>query len=97
MAVATRSNKIELEIWEALRKKGCSVQPLCMLGTDLPDLLIGYRGANWLISIKGGKNLPSNYQFSEDKISWCKNWRGEIFVISTVQEALDIVNRLSQD
>lgn len=50
MRVVNRDRN-EPPIVDALRAAGCLVQAID--GRDLPDLLVGFRGAWWLLEVKG--------------------------------------------
>ena len=77
--------KIDLnqaEIVFALRKIGCTVEPLHSVGRGVPDLLVGRHGCNYLFEIKTGKKKLNPLQ-----VEWHRDWRGQVTVIRTWQEA----------
>lgn len=79
------------EIIEALRKAGCSVQPLHTIGKGVPDLLVGHRGRNYLLELKDGEKCPSARKLTEDQVAWHQGWRGQVIVIETTEEALHFI------
>lgn len=77
-----RRDANEPEIVKALEKIGCSV---CRLDKPL-DLLVGYRGRNWLIEVKTdvGKLTPDQEDFLP---IWC----GQLAVVRTAEQAISVV------
>lgn len=79
-AVARDAN--EPEIIKALRAIGCIVHPL-----NKPlDLLVGYRGINYLIEVKTDKG-----KLTEDQEKFIPEWRGQLCVVRTPEQAISIV------
>lgn len=78
-------------IVEGLRKYGCSVQVLSTVGKGCPDLLIGYRCHNLLFEIKNPEKPKGDRQLTPDQVKWHASWRGSVFKIETLSEALDIL------
>lgn len=74
----------------ALRAIGCRVQTLHQVGQGVPDLLVGYRGANLLIEIKTltGKLNPL-------QTAWHAQWPGQVIIVHTPAEAIQFVDQLS--
>ncbi len=81
---AAKRDANEAEIKDALKAVGASVVTISAKG--VPDLLVGYRGVNYLLETKGkrGKLTPDQVQFFED---WC----GEASVVRTVEDALKVI------
>lgn len=83
----------ERPIMEALTAAGCSVQQLSVKGC--PDLLVGFidpftnEPINLLMEIKGDKG-----KLTADEAEWIQDWRGQVFIVHSVEEALEIVGRL---
>ena len=69
------------EIRAALERVGATVVP------DGPtDLIVGFRGANYLIEVKTekGKLRPTQ----EDFVRW---WKGHVAVVRSIEEALKVI------
>lgn len=78
------------EIVDALRKAGASVLDLAAVGGGAPDLLVGYRGVNYLIEIKDPSQKGAGLQ--QNQIDWIDAWRGAKPAVAwDVREALAIV------
>ena len=84
------------EIVAALRKSGCSVEPLHSVGGGVPDLLVGVPdvgidGINLLMEVKDGAKPPSARKLTPDQVDWHAAWLGQKVVVTSVEEALDVV------
>lgn len=91
MRRAAKVDRNQPEIVAALRKMGCTVQPLHSVGQGCPDLLVGYRGLNFLIEVKDGELSPSHRKLTEDQVEWHRDWRGTVFVALSAEDAMRIV------
>lgn len=85
---ARRVDANQAAIAAVLRQAGASVQPLHTVGGGVPDLLIGYGGRNHLFEIKDGSLPPSRRALTADELAWHRAWRGQVAVISSIEEAL---------
>lgn len=74
------------EIVDALRKAGCSVQPLHAVGAGVPDLLVGVSSKNFLLEVKA-----ENGTLTERQVAWHEVWRGSVYTVKTAQEALEVM------
>lgn len=93
---ALRRDDCEARIVVALRAVGASVQSLSETGC--PDLLVGYRGINYLLeckdahgkSGKGNRKTASGLRASQD--DWFGRWKGAApIVVTTPDEALGAI------
>lgn len=92
MRRAAKIDRNQPEIVAALRKAGCSVQPLHTVGKGCPDLLVGRAGKNVLIECKDGLKPPSARVLTDDQQDWHRDWRGPpVLVVETVEEALEAI------
>lgn len=79
-----RRDENERGIIDALRAVGATVEQLS--GPNVPDLLVGYRGANWLFEVKTAKGKESDGQKS-----WSLGWMGTVYVVRTPEQALTLI------
>lgn len=91
MRRAAKVDANQAEIVAALRKIGASVQPLHAVGAGCPDLLVGWRGITTLLEVKDGKKPPSARKLTEDQVKWHAEWRGQVTVVETVEQAIEAV------
>ncbi len=84
-----RADKNQQEIMRALREVGASVVSLHRVGQGVPDLLVGYRGQNFLLEVKnpGGKGR----RLTEKEAEFIKTWRGQVAVVASPEEALKTI------
>jgi len=91
MRKAAKTDRNQIEIVDALRQIGASVQSLAATGKGCPDLLVGYRGINYLMEIKDGEKVPSARELTIDQKHWHSIWRGSVHTVKSVDEALKIL------
>ena len=90
---AARTDANHIEIVKALRAIGASVQSLAAVGVGCPDLLVGYRGANYLLEIKDGTKVPSAQKLTPMQIDWHSSWNGRVAIVNSVDGAIAVVSR----
>ena len=73
------------EIIDALKKVGCAV---VAIGTPV-DLLVGYRGRNFLIEVK----RPGEKARTKTQREFLENWPGQVRIAETPEEAIRLVTR----
>ncbi len=78
-------------IVKELRQIGATVQSLADLGKGVPDILVAWRGTNYLFEIKDWKQPPSKRRLTPDEKKWHQLWQGQVAVVETSSEALRIM------
>lgn len=78
-------------IVEGLRKFGCSVQSLANIGKGCPDIVCGYRCVNFLFELKDPAKPTSARKLTPDQEKWHSEWKGSIYVIETLEQAIEII------
>jgi len=92
MRRAARIDDNHIQIVNALRAMGASVQPLHTVGSGCPDLLVGFRGANKILEVKDGEKPPSARQLTPDQREWIAAWRGgQVWVVHSIEQAIEAV------
>lgn len=91
MRYAARVDANQTQIVSALRAAGATVQSLSAVGQGCPDLLVGYQGTNILMELKDGKKPPSERKLTSDQIAWHSEWKGVVFLVTSVNEALQLL------
>ncbi len=91
MRRAARIDANQPEIVQALRDVGGSVAITSMVGNGFPDIVVGYRGQNYLIEIKDGAKPPSKRKLTHDEQEWHDLWRGTVHIANSIDEALAII------
>lgn len=70
------------EIVRSLRLAGASVHILSEVGDGCPDILVGWRGKNYLLEIK-----TDSGKLTKDQEDWHREWRGEVSIVRSLAEA----------
>lgn len=85
---AAKVDRNQAEIVGALRAVGASVEPLHTVGKGCPDLLVGFRGQNWLIEVKDGLAPNSAQKLNDRQVVWHRDWRGQAVVVNNAEDAI---------
>lgn len=80
----------QTQIVKHLRAVGASVQSIASVGRGAPDLLVGYRGKNYLFEVKA-PGSPSKQKLTADELKWQRNWGGECYIIDKSEQALKVI------
>lgn len=89
-----RVDENQATIAAGLRAHGFSVQPIHVVGNGCPDLLCGAYGQNILLEIKNPAMIPSRRRLNKLEQKWHNEWNGQVAVVYTLEEALDVVMAL---
>jgi hypothetical protein len=80
------------EIVKGLRTIGASVRSTAGIGKGFPDIAVGYRNRNWLFEIKDPDKFPSQRHLTLAEEEFFENWRGQVSIIHSLDEALAVIN-----
>lgn len=75
-----------------LRRMGASVQTLHRVGDGCPDLLVGFRGRNYLFEVK--RNAKA--QLTPMEKDWHRCWWGQRDVVYSVDDAMHLLLELTK-
>lgn len=89
MRRARRVDLSQKRIVQALRDAGATVEVLSDVGRGVPDLLVGIRMRNFLFEVKNPGGPPSKNALTPVEASWHREWRGEVVVVTTPEEAIE--------
>lgn len=88
--IAAKRDANESEIVEVLTRCGASVVRLNAKG--VPDLLVGFDDANYLVEIKARKG-----KLTGDQVDWHADWRGgRPVILRSIEDAADWITRLRE-
>ena len=87
----------QTEIVKGLRAVGCSVESLAAVGKGCPDLLVGFRGVNYLIEVKDGSKPPSKRKLTPDQVKWHDSWRGKVHTVTSLDGAYHVIGLLRNE
>ena len=91
MRRAAKVDANQPEIVQAYRDAGATVEHLHAAGGGCPDLLVGYRGVNFLVEVKDGSKPPSKQQLTPDQVKWHFHWRGDKHIVNSIAQALAVI------
>lgn len=94
MRRAAKVDRNQSEIVAALRSAGATVQPLHAVGQGCPDLLVGYRGRNWLIEVKDWQAQTSDRKLNPRQVEWHDGWKGQVAKVETPEAALAVIGAI---
>lgn len=95
MRKAARVDANQEQVVSILRGYGATVQSLAAVGKGVPDLLVGYRGQNFLLEVKDGNKSPSQTKLTPDQQDWHLKWNGDKPII--VYSPADAVKAVIQN
>ena len=85
---AQRVDANQRQVMQALRAIGADV---LFIGHPV-DLLVGYRGENWLLEVKDGSKPPSARRLTKAQAPFVDTWRGRVAVVKSVDEAIKAIS-----
>lgn len=96
MRRAARKDGNQDQIVADLRRShiGVSVAVTHQLGAGFPDIVIGFRGVNYLIEIKDGSKPPSAQKLTPAEKEFHTGWQGQIDVANDLDEVLRIIGAI---
>jgi hypothetical protein len=71
---------------------GITVASTHTIGKGFPDIVIGYKGLNYLVEIKDGTKPPSQRKLTKDEEIFHLNWTGQINICNNFFEILKMLN-----
>ncbi len=86
-----RIDENQTDIVDGLRKIGATVLDLSGVGDGCPDLVVGYRGVNFLFEVKDGSKPPSRQKLTADQWQVFQNWKGRIEMVNSLSMAVAVV------
>jgi hypothetical protein len=94
MRRAARTDQNQKAIVDALRAAGCGVVDLSKVGGGVPDLLVEaptWPHAMTLLEVKNPEKPKADRELTPAQVKFHAGWRGSLFVVETVDEALAAV------
>lgn len=79
----------QTKIVKELRAEGMTVQHLHGVHGGCPDIVVGYKGKNYMFEIKRDKAA----KLTPDQVIWHHNWQGQVNIIITSEEAINAIKQ----
>lgn len=90
MRRAAKVDANQTEIVNALRGAGASVKPVHTV-KGFVDIVVGYRGHNYLLEIKDGNKTPSQRKLTAEEQKFHDGWKGTVATVISVEDALEVL------
>ena len=68
-----------------------SVYSTHMVGKGFPDIVVGYKGKNYLFEIKDGDKPKSATKLTESERKFHNGWNGQIDVVYSFNDILNVL------
>jgi hypothetical protein len=85
---AARADNNQTAIVNALRAYGASVSVGSAFGRGSPDIAVGFGDRNYFFEIKDPTQPKWNKRLTPDQKKWHAEWKGQVAVIETIEDAL---------
>lgn len=90
MRRAAKVDGNQAEIVEALRGiPECSVLVLSAVGEGCPDIMVGYRGFNFLFEIKDPTQPAHRHELTDDQKTFHAAWTGQVQKVFGMKEIIE--------
>ncbi len=76
---------------------GCSVLNCVRVGSGFPDLIIGYRGHDYLVEVKNPTNAYGKRGLNGNQKRWSDTWPSPVFVVRTEDDVIKLVKFLFEN
>ena len=87
----------QTRVVKALRELGATVQHLHAVGKGFPDLLVGYKGSNYLLEVKDCEKPESQRKLTPDQVIWHYDWKGQVDIVTSPEEAIDKILQMANN
>jgi hypothetical protein len=94
MRRAARTDSNHQEIIDGLRQIGVTVFDTSMI-PKFVDSVAGWRGENYMFEFKDGDKPPSKRKLTAAQQELHESWRGTIYIIESLQDALEVLGIVS--
>ena len=88
MAYAKRVDANQSAVVKALRATGATVEIISSVGDGVPDLIVGFRGFNFLFEVKDGDKPQSKQRLTGAEAEWHRDWRGKVSIVYSPSDAV---------
>lgn len=90
-----RTDRNHKEILDYCRSRGASVYSTHALGKGFPDIVMGYKGINYLLEVKDGAKPPSQRKLTLDEEAFHGKWKGMLHIIKSTSDIDSIIDAVS--
>jgi hypothetical protein len=96
MKYAARVDKNQLATIKEFQRAmpDASVFDASACGEGFPDLVVGWRGRNYLFEVKNPDVRPSDRRLTEPQVAFHGSWQGQVHVVHSAAEMLAVMLRI---
>ena len=91
----SRPDDNQAQVVKDLRSMGFSVLPVGQFALGF-DLIVGKSNKNYLFELKDPDKPPSKRKLTEAEALFMQTWRGQIDVVTTVDEIIDAITQCKE-
>lgn len=62
------------------------------LGKGFPDIVVGYRGINYLFEIKDENKTASQKKLTDSEVKFHRGWMGQVHIVENIKDVYKIIN-----
>lgn len=70
---------------------GVTVFDFADVGSGMTDIIIGYKGVNYLVEIKDGRKVKSAQKLTPAQIEFHRDWKGQKAVCNCFEQVLEVI------
>ena len=94
---AARTDANQPDIVKMFRSMGATVAITANAGSGFPDLVVGYKHVNLLVEVKDPEQPTNNQKLTPKQVEFHRDWQGQICVVKTQNEAMELINQIIID
>ena len=79
------------QIIAALRSAGATVVACHAVGAGFPDLVVGFRGRNYMLEVKDPAQPKHRHEFTPAQVEFHDGWKGQAAKVFTPEQALAVI------
>lgn len=64
-----------------------------IIGKGFPDIIIGYKGKNYMVEIKDGAKWKSQQKLTTDELLFHMKWKGQICTCNSFEQVWELLNQ----
>ena len=88
MPRAKKTDTIQKDVVDALRKIGCAVEVTSGFGQGFPDLLVGLAGRLKMLEVKSRDG-----ELTESQITFHHKWFGYVWTVRSAEKAIEVMTQ----
>lgn len=96
MRKIARTDGNHQQIVDAFRHAYCSVKSTHQVGGGFTDIVVGFKGFNFLVEIKDGSLVPSKRKLTPDELEFHEGWCGRVDIVESIDDVAGLIEEWSR-